>query len=91
MSKSRSKTVDAILIKNHYFQKENIKINSDPLQFRKNAEKEFFPMGEIVKKYLCIPASSVEAGEYLSAKRSRLKPSNLNKLIFLNHNKWLVD
>jgi len=48
---------------------------------------------ELSLKYLCIPATSCsservfsKAGEIVSAKRSRLKPKNVNNLIFLNKN-----
>ncbi len=50
-------------------------------------------MYELSLKYLCIPATSCaservfsKAGEILSAKRSNLKPKNVNNLIFLNYN-----
>ena len=51
-------------------------------------------------KYLCIPATSVaservfsKGGEIVSAKRSCLKPKNVNQLIFLNknHKKFIVN
>ena len=48
---------------------------------------------ELSLKYLCIPATSTpservfsKAGEIVSIKRSKLKPKNVNNLIFLNKN-----
>ena len=56
-------------------------------------QKKFPLLYKLSLKYLCIPATSCsservfsKAGEIVSAKRSRLKPKNVNDLIFLNKN-----
>ncbi|KAH8304833.1 hypothetical protein KR059_011218, partial [Drosophila kikkawai] len=52
------------------------------------------PFKKISKKFLCIPASSCEserlfskAGQMISDRRTRLSPSVVDKLLFLNKNK----
>lgn len=49
------------------------------------------------KKILCAPATSVpserifsKAGIVVSDRRSRLKAKNVNMLIFINQNDWLL-
>lgn len=51
------------------------------------------PLSDIALKYCIIPATSVpaerifsKAGQILSARRNRLLPQNVDKLIFLNKN-----
>ncbi|KYN09384.1 hypothetical protein ALC57_18489, partial [Trachymyrmex cornetzi] len=55
--------------------------------------EELNPLSELCKKYLCIPASSTESertfsttGQIISDRRSRLKPKNVDILVFLHKN-----
>lgn len=59
-------------------------------------DKKYFK--KLVKKYFCIPATSVpserlfsKAGNLLTVKRSKLKSKNVNMLLFINQNKWLLS
>lgn len=63
----------------------------DPLLWWKNNEAKFPNLAKIAKKYLGIPATSVpserlfsKAGELVSKKRNRLKPKNVDLILFLN-------
>lgn len=63
------------------------------VEWWKDNEARFPKLAKLVRKYLCIPATSVaskrvfsKSGEILSKKRSRLSPNRLDMLIFLNHN-----
>ena len=54
---------------------------------------QYIHLSSLAKKMLCIPATSVPservfsvAGNIINEKRSRLKPDNVNKLIFLYEN-----
>ena len=65
----------------------------DPLQWWKEREIIFPNLKKLVKKYLCVPASSVPcerifslAGHIVSKKRSSLSPENIDLLIFLHKN-----
>jgi len=51
------------------------------------------PFKEVVKKFICIPATSCEserafskAGQIISDRRTRLKPDVVDKLMFINKN-----
>lgn len=57
---------------------------------------EFSILQRCAKKILCTPATSVpserifsKAGIVVSDRRSRIKPKNVDMLIFLNQNNWL--
>lgn len=57
---------------------------------------EFSILQCCAKKILCTPATSVpserifsKAGIVVSDRRSRIKPKNVDMLIFLNQNNWL--
>ncbi len=67
----------------------------DPLQWWKNRQSDgvMLPVVQIVKRYFCIPATSVpsenffsKAGLIISKQRNALKPENADMLIFLNKN-----
>ena len=67
--------------------------NENILKWWQQNKFRFPNLYKLVKKYLCIPATSCsserifsKAGEILSKKRSRLSPKRVNQLIFLNHN-----
>ena len=63
----------------------------DPLQWWKKYSSLMPKLSKVAKKYLIIPATSVpaervfsKAGELVSARRARLKKSNVDMLLFLN-------
>ncbi len=67
----------------------------DPHQWWKNRQSDgvMLPVVQIVKRYFCIPATSVpseqmfcKAGLIISKQRNALKPENADMLIFLNKN-----
>lgn len=67
--------------------------NGDILQFWKDREKQLPWLAALARKILCIPPTSTPservfsiAGMVLSAKRSRLNPINVDKLIFIHDN-----
>ena len=64
-----------------------------PLTWWKNNAINFPLMSKLARKYLAIPASSVEsermfstAGDIYNPRRSRLLPKNAEMLLFLHHN-----
>lgn len=67
--------------------------NSDPLQWWKMHEAKCPLLAALAKKILCIPATSVAserffstAGDIVTNQRACLKPSHVDKLIFLKKN-----
>jgi hypothetical protein len=67
----------------------------DPIQWWKNRQSDgvMLPVVKVVKKYFCIPATSVpseqifsKAGLIITKQRNALKPENADMLIFLNKN-----
>ena len=68
------------------------------LQFWKVKEKEFATLSCLVKKIFSVPATSApiervfsQSGKILAALRSRLKPKNLETLVFLKLNsKYII-
>ena len=73
---------------------------ADIIEWWFESKKRYPRLCELSLKYLCIPATSVapervfsKGGEIVSAKRSCLKPKNVNQLIFLNknHKKFIVN
>ncbi len=67
-----------------------------PLKYWKERAVIFPTLYVLAKKYLCMPATSVprerilsKAGEILCKKRSRLSPSTVEQLIFLNKNLYI--
>lgn len=70
-----------------------LNIQDDPILFWKNNKQMLGALSEVALKYSCIPATSVpservfsKAGQIVSARRNRLLPDNVDKLIFLNAN-----
>lgn len=74
--------------------KEKVLPASSDILVKWDEYKHVYPhLYELHFKYLCIPATSTaservfsKAGEIVSSKRSRIKPKNVNELIFLNKN-----
>nr|XP_036226754.1 uncharacterized protein LOC118682361 [Bactrocera oleae] len=80
--KFKSNRVNAIISVRHYLDNEN-----DPMM-----------LSICASRYLCIPAISTESermfsqvGLITSDRRAALKAKNVNKLLFLNDNKWIID
>ncbi|KAH7977826.1 hypothetical protein HPB49_003703 [Dermacentor silvarum] len=72
--------------------------NLDALKWWKDNESKFPLVAELVKKYMCIPASSASservfstAGNIITAKRSCLLPENVSSLVFLYQNRAYMD
>lgn len=73
---------------NSIYSKKKLECHEDPLHWW--AQNHFYlpQLQEIVRKYLCIPGTSVsserlfsKAGEVVEARRSNLKPSNVDKIL----------
>jgi len=86
-------TSTAMTLFKQYMNIEFLNIQDDPILFWKNNKQILGALSEIALKYSCIPATSVpservfsKAGQIVSARRNRLLPDNVDKLIFLNAN-----
>jgi hypothetical protein len=81
-----------------YIKIQQIDINQDPLKWW-NINKSGFPvLSQLAQKYLSIPATSVpserlflDAGNYISAKRTQLSPDLVNQVLFLKRNSEHFD
>lgn len=76
-----------------YMEEAIIRRKDNPLSWWKSREKMYPHLAKIAKKVLCVPATSVpserifsKAGQLISDRRSRLKPSNVETILFLNAN-----
>lgn len=97
-TKIKNKRVDSILALRQYTEKPNSMQSLDPLTYWKTHFLEYPSLAKVVKRYLCIPASSTEsermfsrAGQIISDRRTYLKPKHLNTLLMLNKNQWLLN
>ena len=80
-----------------YRKEGSIDINKNPLEWWRDIGKETYPnLAICAKKYLAIPATSVPservfstAGDIITAQRSSLKSSHVDKLLFLKKN-WNI-
>ena len=90
-----SNLADGILLIKDYNVVPMVKMSIDPLTYWKGKKEEgLLPkMIPVVKKFLCVPATSVpseqlfsKAGELISAQRNRLGKKMINILLFLNKN-----
>ena len=84
-------TSSSLIVLRTYFDQANISRQESPLKWWMDHESTFSSLSSLVKKYLAIPATSVpaerlfsKAGELISLRRNRLKPSNVNMMLFLN-------
>jgi len=84
-----------IVLLRQYLESENLPVEDDPLNYWKNQNNKYFTV--LTNKYFCVPASSVpsermfsKSGQLISEKRSKLKPKNVNMLLFLNFNQKLL-
>ncbi|XP_075162786.1 E3 SUMO-protein ligase ZBED1-like [Haematobia irritans] len=92
-SKVRTCRMDAILDMRQYLEKDIAGIYMNPLEYWKCIGDEATALQTCAKRYLCIPATSTEsermfskAGQIISDRRSRLKPKNVDMLLFINKN-----
>lgn len=90
---STNPTSAAILEIDKYLQEGLIPRHEDPLKWWKNNRNVYPCLFELMKKRLCVLATSVpckrifsKAGQTISEKRSRLSSKNFEKMIFLNFN-----
>lgn len=67
--------------------------NLDVLNWWSIHEKQFPLLAKITRKYLCVQATSCSAertfstgGSTVTAKRNKLEPDNVNKLVYLREN-----
>jgi hypothetical protein len=84
-------TSDAIISVRQYLEKPPLSRVECPIEFWDKHECRF--TRKTALKYLCIPATSVpaervfsKAGLFMTDRRNRIKPNNLDKLIFLRSN-----
>jgi len=89
----RTLGVDVTVEKQQYLQHKNIDRHEDPLQWWKQNSFHLPQLQDLAKKYLCIPGTSVpserlfsKAGEVVAARRSAIKPKNVDMILFLNKN-----
>ena len=92
-SAHRTGLVESAVEVRRYIQEKNLPQHEDPLKWWKQQTVHYPNLSQYSTKFLCIPATSVpserlfsKAGELVSKKRSSLKPSNINMLLFLNKN-----
>ena len=76
-----------------YAKLRDIRVKDDPLAWWLNNRDNFPILTHLARKYLSIPATSVpserlfsDAGNHISAKRTRLAPDLVNKVLFLKRN-----
>lgn len=89
----RSIQTDANIEVRRYFEEPCIQRTNDPIEWWKGNAHCFPLLNKIARKYLSIPGFSVpserlfsKAGQLVSERRNRLKPSNIDMLLFLNNN-----
>ena len=85
----RSTGVDATVERRQYIQSRNISRDDDPLKWWAENQCHLPQLQLLARKYLCIPGTSVsserlfsKAGQVVQARRSNLKPSNVDKICF---------
>lgn len=86
-------TCFSTLMLRQYFETPHEDLNSCPGKYWIENKNSFKQLSQLALKYLCIPATSVPserifstAGQIVSERRSRLKPKNVNMILFLNEN-----
>jgi hypothetical protein len=90
-SSYRTTQTDSFVEVSRYFEERNINRKDNPLQWWKENGMRFPKLQVLARKYLAIPGSSVaserffsKAGELVSEKRNRIKPKNIDMMLFLN-------
>ncbi|XP_011403457.1 PREDICTED: zinc finger BED domain-containing protein 1-like [Amphimedon queenslandica] len=91
-SHKRAQSQNTIEVR-RFFEEPKIDRTRDPSQLWKQDEAWFPYLNQIACKYLCIPGSSLPSkrlfsngGQLVFEIRSRLKPENIDKMVFLNQN-----
>jgi hypothetical protein len=88
-------TANIIINLKDYLSQPYMPWSSDPLEYWKSKQFDgsLLPFIEVVKKFFCIPATSVPseaifsaAGDLINENRSRLNPRHVDKILFLNRN-----
>ncbi|EXX77318.1 hypothetical protein RirG_024890 [Rhizophagus irregularis DAOM 197198w] len=81
-----------------YLQQKQIRLKDDPLKWWSVNEVILPVLAQIARKYLSIPAASVpserlfsDAGNHISARRTRLSPDLVDKMLFLKRNSDIFD
>ena len=76
-----------------YFLESEIQLSSNPLQWWQMKEPQYPNLAKVAWKYLCIPATSASSERVFSVaglashdRRSRISPTKLDKVIFINKN-----
>lgn len=90
-------TSSAIIEVQRYLEERTIDITEDPLSWWRVKQHAYPILAKLARKYLCMVASSVpcervfsKTGDIVNEKRTRLKPSKVMQLIFLNANQKYV-
>merc|ERR1712121_107306 len=83
----------AIVETDRFFNQESLDMDADPLEYWISNQGNFPHLYQVAIKAICAPATSVPserlfstAGDLICAKRARLNPQNVNKILFLNKN-----
>ncbi|CAH1114768.1 unnamed protein product [Psylliodes chrysocephalus] len=89
-------TSSAIIEVREYLEKPPISRSENPIEYWKNYQCNY--LKQIAFKYLAVPATSVpservfsKAGLVMTDRRNRIKPKNLDCLIFMKSNMWLYS
>jgi hypothetical protein len=95
VNKERVQDDDEVML---YLQQKQIRLKDDPLKWWSVNEITLPILAQIARKYLSIPAASVpserlfsDAGNHISARRTRLSPELVNKMLFLKRNSDIFD
>ena len=82
----------------YYIVLEPIGVKDNPLEWWLNNKSRFPTLAQLARKYLSIPSTSVpserlfsDAGNHISAKRTRLSPDLVDKVLFLKRNSSHFD
>ncbi|KAJ8896635.1 hypothetical protein PR048_001979 [Dryococelus australis] len=93
-----SGTVDNIIMLRQYLERNNADDNVDPTLFWKVRGNDFPSLQTCANKFLSAQVTSVpterifsKTGLAISERRSHIKPKNMDRLVFINHNAWLPN
>lgn len=81
-----------------YARLKDVRTKDDPLEWWLKNKSSFPVLAQLARKYLSTPATSVpserlfsDAGNHISAKRTRLSPDLVNRILFLKRNSTHFD